>query len=91
MDIDINKLDYSNYKLPNQITEDALKEILGCNYNGAIKLSEEEIIKRINILKDFIFKNKGDEDYRLEEWYIVGNMESNYRYVLAIKRGEIED
>lgn len=82
MKINVNKLDYSNYKLPNQITEDELKEILMCSFDKAMQLSQEEIIKRITILKDFIFKNKDNENYELQEWYAVGNMESNYAFVL---------
>ena len=51
MDIDINKLDYSNYEMPCNINEDELKQTLSCCYNDAIQLSAEELINRINMLK----------------------------------------
>ncbi len=91
MDIDINKLDYSNYEMPCNINEDELKQILSCCYNDAIQLSAEELINRINMLKEFIIINKKVENYRLEEWYCVGNMESNYRYALSIVLGEVNE
>lgn len=50
MDINVDELDYSKYKLPYDISE----------------------------------------DYRTKEWYAVGNMESNYRYALAVVKGEIK-
>lgn len=90
MNINVDELDYSKYKLPYDISEDDFRRILKCSYEEAISLTEYELIKVIDILKIFILKNKCAEDYSIKEWWIVGSMESNYRYALAVVKGEIK-
>lgn len=90
MNININELDYSKYKLPHGINESEFKRILACSYNEAIKLTEDELIKIIDMLKIFIFQNNCIEDYGIKEYWLVGNMESNYRHALAVVQGRVE-
>ena len=90
MDINVDELDYSKYKLPYDISEDDFKRILKCSYEEAIQLTVDELIEVIDVLRIFIFRNKYSEDYGAKEWYSVVNMESNYRHALAVVKGEIK-
>lgn len=91
MNVDLDKLDYSNYIIPDGIEIDGLKEILKCNFTEAIQLSEAEIIKRIEILKNMIMSNRMLKAGNNNEWYMIGNMESNYRYALSVVRDEVNE
>lgn len=83
MDIDFNKLNFSNYNLPNNINEVILRNVLKCSYCEALELTEEEAKIRIHTLKYIINANKNLEDYS-REWYMLNNMVGNYEYVLPI-------
>lgn len=90
MDINVDDLDYSAYMLPYEMAEGKFKDVLKTNYTSAINMSEFDIIENIVLLKSFLAYNLCLEDFQNEFW-MVGNMESNFRYALATIRGELED
>ena len=89
--------DWSKYKnglhllLLNEDVEQELIEILECSYDTAMNLEVQELLSRRKKLQE-LFKEYGEtlkkECYEL--FYMLGNMENNYSYILEIKKGEID-
>ena len=84
--------DWSKYKeglhllLLSKEKEQKLIEILECSLATAISLPEEELLNRKNTLQILIEKyGKLLKKECYELFYVLGNMESNYRYVLELK------
>lgn len=88
--------DWSKYKeglhllLLNEDSEQELIEMLECSYDMAMNLEVKELLTRRMQLQD-LFKEYGEmlikECYEL--FYMIGNMENNYNYILELKENGV--
>ena len=91
------KYDWSKYKdglhllSLNKDSEQELIEMLECSYDMAMNLEVKELLRRRKKLQD-LFKEYAEilkkECYEL--FYVLGNMENNYKYILELKEKEVK-